>query len=53
MDRSKLARFGGIVVGFFFLGQALRHLVAGAFGVAGIEVVLAGVVLAAALQVEV
>lgn len=52
MDRSKLLRFVGVVVGFFFLGQALRHGVDGTFVVAGLEVVLAAVVVAAALQVE-
>jgi hypothetical protein len=50
MDRSKLLTFGGVVVGFFLLGQAARSVADGALLLAAVEGILGLSVLVATFR---
>jgi hypothetical protein len=52
MDRQKLLTIGGVVVGFFLLGQAARAVADGQFVLAGLGAVIAIAVLFTVLRLD-
>ncbi|MFQ3318614.1 MAG: hypothetical protein ACI8UR_001024 [Natronomonas sp.] len=52
MNRTTLLKTGGIVVGFFLLGQAARSVVAGQLLIGGLGAFIGIVVLLAALRLD-
>ncbi|MFW5964439.1 MAG: hypothetical protein ACOCQM_06200 [Natronomonas sp.] len=52
MDRGTLLRIGGLVVGFFLLGQAARAVADGQFVLAGLGAVIGIAVLLTAFQLD-